>query len=77
MIQMGDILKIINKKCTYKKIINIFTNIIMSRLIKEIQQFIDDITIMNNIMNDCKMNVVNNKLHIIFSDWLNYLEDSS
>jgi len=39
---MGDILKVINKKCTYKKIINIFTNIIMSRLIKEIQQFIDD-----------------------------------
>ena len=49
----------------------------MSRLIEEIKQFINDGTIMDNILNDCKFKVDNNKIQIIFPDWLNYLEDSS
>ena len=49
----------------------------MSRLIEEIKQFINDGTIMDNVLNDCKFKVDNNKIQIIFPDWLNYLEDSS
>ena len=37
----------------------------MSRSIKEIQQFINDGTIMDNIMNDCKLKVKNNEIQII------------
>jgi len=49
----------------------------MSRSIEEIQQFINDGTIMNNVMNDCEIRVVSNKIQIIFPDWLDYLEESS
>jgi len=49
----------------------------MSRSIEEIQQFINDGTIMDNVLNDCKFKVENNKIQIIFPGWLNYLEDSS
>lgn len=49
----------------------------MSRSIEEIQKFINDGTIMDNVMNDCKFKVENNKIQIIFPDWLNYLEDFS
>ena len=49
----------------------------MSRSIEEIQQFINDGTIIDNVMNDCEIKVVNNKLQIFFPDWLNYLEESS
>ena len=49
----------------------------MSRSIEEIQQFINDGTIMDNVLNDCKFKVVNNKIQIIFPDWLDYLEESS
>ena len=45
----------------------------MSRSIEEIQQFINDGTIMNNVMNDCEIRVVSNKIQIIFPDWLDYL----
>ena len=49
----------------------------MSRSIEEIQQFINDGTIMNYVMNDCEIRVVSNKIQIIFPDWLDYLEESS
>ena len=51
----------------------------MSRKIEEIQEFINNDTIFDNLMNDCTINLINNNnsIEIIFPDWLDYLEDSS
>ena len=51
----------------------------MSRNIEEIQEFINNDTIFDNLMNDCTINLINNNnsIEIIFPDWLDYLEDSS
>lgn len=49
----------------------------MSRSIEEIQKLIDNKTIINIVIQDCKFKLEKNKINIIFPEWLNYLERHS
>lgn len=49
----------------------------MERSIEEIEQLINNGTFYDILINDCEIEYQNNKINIIFPNWLNLLEDSS